>query len=98
MILSLARMRIALRGLPLLLPISSRNGAEDRSNAMSVLEAVIFDLDGVVVDSHPAHLKAWIALFCWLDVDVPDDEMSFILEGQDREDSLRHFLGELTPE
>jgi len=65
---------------------------------MSVLEAVIFDLDGVVVDSHPAHLKAWKALFCSLDVDVPDDEMSFILEGQKREDILRHFLGELTPD
>ena len=25
----------------------------------NMLRAVIFDLDGVIVDSHPAHLAAW---------------------------------------
>jgi len=24
-----------------------------------LLKSVIFDLDGVIVDSHPAHLRAW---------------------------------------
>jgi beta-phosphoglucomutase len=60
-------------------------------------EAVIFDFDGVIVDSHPAHRCAWQAFFRSLGIDIADPEMSFILEGQKREDILRHFMGELTP-
>jgi beta-phosphoglucomutase len=63
-----------------------------------MLQAVIFDLDGVIVDSHPAHYRAWRAFFDSLGKDVTDDELVFVREGQKREDILRHFLGELTPE
>jgi beta-phosphoglucomutase len=63
-----------------------------------VLQAVIFDLDGVIVDSHPAHQRAWRAFFDSLGKKVSDDQLLFVLEGQKREDILRHFLGELTPE
>lgn len=65
---------------------------------MSALEAVIFDLDGVIVDSHPAHKHAWKAFFRSLEMEIPDAELSFILEGQKREDILRHFLEDLTPD
>jgi len=75
-----------------------RRGAENKSNAMSILEAIIFDLDGVIVDSHPAHQNAWKAFFRSLGMEIPEDEMPFIREGQKREDILRHFLGDLTPE
>jgi HAD superfamily hydrolase (TIGR01509 family) len=61
-----------------------------------MLQAMIFDLDGVVVDSHPAHLCAWKTLFSSLGKHVPDHELEFVLEGQKREDILRRFLGELS--
>lgn len=61
-----------------------------------MLQAVIFDLDGVVVDSHPAHKRAWKAFFSSLGKQVTDQELSFVVEGHKREDILRHFLGDLT--
>ncbi len=61
-----------------------------------MLKGVILDLDGVVADTHPAHLKAWRQLLASLGVDISDQHLSFILDGRKREDILRHFLGELT--
>ena len=63
-----------------------------------MLRAVIFDLDGVIVDSHPAHLQAWKKFFRSIGKDVAERDLLFILEGQKREDILRHFLGDLTQE
>ncbi|HLW52700.1 MAG TPA: HAD family phosphatase [Candidatus Angelobacter sp.] len=63
-----------------------------------MLQGVIFDLDGVIVDSHPAHQRAWRAFFDSLGREVSDDQLSFVLEGRKREDILRHFLGDLTSE
>jgi len=60
-----------------------------------MLKAVIFDLDGVIVDSHPVHQQAWRMFFQSLGKNVSDDELLFVLEGQKREDILRHFLGDL---
>jgi beta-phosphoglucomutase len=61
-----------------------------------MLQGLIFDLDGVVVDSHPAHLCAWKSLFTSLGKPVSDHDLKFVLEGQKREEILRRFLGELT--
>src|SRR5215813_8249175 len=61
-----------------------------------MLRAVIFDLDGVIVDSHPAHLQAWKRFFRSIDKDVTDTDLEFVLEGYKREVILRHFLGELS--
>lgn len=61
-----------------------------------MLQAVIFDLDGVIVDSHPVHQRAWKTFFRSLGKEIPDRELAFVIEGQKREDILRHFLGELT--
>jgi beta-phosphoglucomutase len=63
-----------------------------------MLQGLIFDLDGVVVDSHPAHLCAWKSLLSSLGKQVPQHDLEFVLEGQKREDILRRFLGELTEE
>lgn len=63
-----------------------------------MLRAVIFDLDGVIVDSHPAHIQAWRIFFRSIEKDVSERDLLFVLEGQKREDILRHFLGDLTPE
>jgi beta-phosphoglucomutase family hydrolase len=63
-----------------------------------MLQAVVFDLDGVIVDSHPAHQRAWKIFFQSLGKAVSDEELLFVLEGQKREDILRHFLGDLSEE
>jgi beta-phosphoglucomutase len=63
-----------------------------------MLKAVIFDLDGVIVDSHPAHIKAWKIFLQSLGREVTDDQLSFVLEGRKRKDILHHFLGDLSDE
>jgi beta-phosphoglucomutase len=63
-----------------------------------MLHAVIFDLDGVIVDSHPAHMQAWKVFFQSLGLNVTDHDLLFVLEGHKREAILRHFLGDLTAE
>ncbi|MCU1307865.1 MAG: hypothetical protein JWN45_2560 [Acidobacteriaceae bacterium] len=61
-----------------------------------MLQGVIFDLDGVIVDSHPVHKQAWKTFFCSLGKEISDKDLDFVLEGNKRDDILRHFLGELT--
>jgi HAD superfamily hydrolase (TIGR01509 family) len=64
----------------------------NRSN----IRAVVFDMDGVLINSHPAHLAAWKAFLRSMGRDLADDELSFILEGRTRNEILRHFLGDLS--
>ena len=61
-----------------------------------MLRGIIFDLDGVIVDSHPAHKQAWKLFLASLGREVSDEELEFVLEGQKRDHILRHFLGDLT--
>src|ERR1700704_1461239 len=63
-----------------------------------MLAGVIFDFDGVIVDSHPAHLLAWKSLLRSVGKDASDAEFDFVREGAKREEILQRFLGELTPE
>jgi beta-phosphoglucomutase len=63
-----------------------------------MLVAVIFDFDGVVIDSHPLHLQAWKAFFRSLGRELSDDDLSFVTEGAKREEILRRFLGNLSQE
>jgi HAD superfamily hydrolase (TIGR01509 family) len=58
------------------------------------LRGVIFDMDGVLVDSHAAHRKAWRLFFHTLGREVPEAELDFILDGRKRGDILRHFVGD----
>lgn len=58
------------------------------------LLGVIFDMDGVLVDSHAVHRKAWRRFFQTLELDVPESEFDFTLDGRKRCDILRHFLGD----
>ena len=61
------------------------------------LQAVVFDMDGVIVDSHPAHRLAWREFLRALGKEVPDSELDFIFDGRKREEILVHFLGPLCP-
>src|SRR5207245_11477036 len=44
--------------------------------------AVVFDMDGVLIDSHPAHLVAWRECLRSAGKEVFDDELSFVLAGR----------------
>src|SRR4051812_18288683 len=63
-----------------------------------MLAGVIFDFDGVIIDSHPAHMQAWKAFLLTKGKAFSDAELSFVREGAKREEILRRFLGELTPD
>jgi beta-phosphoglucomutase len=60
-----------------------------------MLKGVIFDMDGVLIDSHPIHKRAWRKFFEMLDLTVSDRELDFVLDGRKKEDILRHFLGDV---
>src|SRR5437016_12491110 len=61
-----------------------------------MLQGLIFDLEGVIVDSHPAHKQAWKTFLNSIGKEVTEQELEFVVEGQKREAILRHFLGEIT--
>jgi beta-phosphoglucomutase len=63
-----------------------------------MVQAVIFDMDGVIVDSHPVHKKAWRRFLDSQGKEVNEEDLAFILDGRKKEEILRHFLGELSPE
>ena len=63
-----------------------------------MLKAIIFDLDGVIADSHPLHHAAWKTLLSEQGRNVNDTEMDFILAGRQRGEILRHYFGELSEE
>ena len=63
-----------------------------------MLKAIIFDLDGVIVDSHEAHKSAWRSLLGSLGREVSDADLDFVMEGRKRQEILHYFFGELSAE
>ncbi len=61
-----------------------------------MLSGVVFDLDGVIVDSHPAHKQAWRMFLASLGQSVSESDLEFIFEGHRRREILVHFLGNLS--
>jgi HAD superfamily hydrolase (TIGR01509 family) len=59
-----------------------------------MLETAIFDMDGVIVDSHSVHRQAWRELFVSLGHSFSEQELDFVLDGHKRDEILRFFLGE----
>jgi HAD superfamily hydrolase (TIGR01509 family) len=64
----------------------------------NMLEGIIFDMDGVLIDSHPVHRAAWRKFLRTVGKDIGSEDLDFILEGRRREEILRHFFGELPEE
>jgi len=60
--------------------------------------AFVFDMDGVLLDSHPVHRLSWRELLREAGKEVSDAELDFVLEGTTRDEILCHFLGPLSPE
>ena len=65
------------------------------SNLSSSIHAVVFDMDGVLIDSHPAHRAAWREFLLRMGRDGSESELAFILEGRTRSEILRYFFEEL---
>src|ERR1035441_10771081 len=61
-----------------------------------MFSGVVFDLDGVIVDSHPLHKRAWRGFLVSVGKQVSESDLDFILEGRRRRDILIHFFGELS--
>jgi beta-phosphoglucomutase len=61
------------------------------------LKAVIFDLDGVVADSHPIHEIAWTKLLVEQGLDRATLNLDFLYAGHPRRTILRHYLGDISP-
>ena len=76
----------------------ARSKLVEANKDQDMLAGIIFDFDGVIVDSHPVHMRAWKALFRSMGKAVGDDELAFVVEGAKREEILRRFLGDLTSE
>ena len=66
-------------------------------HASGRVRAVVFDMDGVLINSHPTHLAAWRAFLCSVGNEVPEHELTYILEGRTRNEILCHFFGNLPP-
>lgn len=62
-----------------------------------VIKAVLWDLDGVLVDTAPFHLQAWRELFAGLGKDLSEDEFRRTF-GLRNDAILRSLLGELPEE
>jgi beta-phosphoglucomutase len=62
------------------------------------VRGIVFDMDGVIVDSHSAHRRAWKQFLESIGRKATEEELDFILDGRKREEILRYFLGELPPE
>jgi beta-phosphoglucomutase len=60
-----------------------------------VLRGAVFDFDGVIVDSHPAHMRAWKSFLKSVGKTVSEEQLQFVLDGRKRDDILRHFMGDL---
>ena len=70
------------------------------SSASPLVDAVIFDLDGVVTDTARVHARAWMRLFdtalAGLSANArpfdPDVDYRTLLDGRTREDGIRAVL------
>jgi HAD superfamily hydrolase (TIGR01509 family) len=60
-----------------------------------MLKGVIFDMDGVLANSHPVHERAWKALLVSIGKFVSKEDLDFIRQGRKRQDIVRYFLGDL---
>ena len=60
-----------------------------------LLRGVVFDFDGVIVDSHPVHKRAWKKFLESVGKTISESQLDFVLDGRKRDDILRYFLGDL---
>jgi HAD superfamily hydrolase (TIGR01509 family) len=69
--------------------------ANNLDASSTMLKAVIFDLDGVVADSHPIHEVAWKSLLAEAGLHPDTVNVDFLYAGHPRRAILKHYLGTL---
>ena len=63
-----------------------------------MFKGAIFDMDGVLIDSHSLHKKVWAKFLTSLNRPPTEEDLDFVLDGRKRGEILQHFLGDLSPE
>jgi beta-phosphoglucomutase len=63
-----------------------------------MIRGVVFDFDGVIVNSHPVHKNAWKRFLGSVGRTASEEDLKFVMDGRKRDDILQHFLGDLDPE
>ncbi len=68
----------------------------EKVTGIRTLQSVVFDMDGVIIDSHPAHRRAWREFLLTMGKPASDQELDFVLDGRKRHEILQHFLGDVS--
>jgi HAD superfamily hydrolase (TIGR01509 family) len=63
-----------------------------------MIRGFVFDMDGVLIDSHPVHRRAWRRFLASVGRATTERELDFILDGRKREEILRYFFPDISPE
>jgi HAD superfamily hydrolase (TIGR01509 family) len=64
------------------------------SHKNSLPAALIFDMDGVLVNSNPFHLEKWVEFLTLHSVTFERDQLPKLILGQRNDTALRHFFGQ----
>jgi len=62
-------------------------------NLTELPAAVIFDMDGVLVDSNPYHLAKWVAFLDHHKISYKEEELPELILGKRNDTAFRYFLG-----
>jgi beta-phosphoglucomutase len=65
----------------------------------TVCGALLFDVDGTLVDNMPAHLKAWVKYLKFFGITDSDEQIFINISGKTTKEVLNYYFGnELTPQ
>ena len=56
--------------------------------------ALLFDMDGVIVDNHEFHLKSWLGFFEKHNIKISEEEYKANINGRRMENILPDLLGQ----
>lgn len=60
---------------------------------MNQYQAFIFDMDGTLINNMPYHIRAWLALFAEMGVNITEEEFHRRLSGKTNAETVREVLG-----